>query len=206
MPYPPGTLTQYPTPEADDDRQPPYVIHLAPWAVATAGELHRHFGDTVDLTVGALPYPPGRRPCRVSGAGRPADLLDPDAMAAELDGPAVVSSGHTLPHGLLLRNRTGSQVQIATNGHITAAVVDLQTGEVVGGFTGWQALPLVIVRIAARQTERIPLLIATASYTPRLGYAVPPGEWGIQATLTLGQDPRDSPLRRTPVMPLTVTA
>jgi hypothetical protein len=71
---------------------------------------------------------------------------------------------------------------------------------------GAQALPLVIVRIAARRTERVPLLIATASYTPRLGYAVPPGEWGILATLTFGQDPRDSPLRRTPVMPLTITA
>ncbi|HUC21292.1 MAG TPA: hypothetical protein VMA73_01165, partial [Streptosporangiaceae bacterium] len=54
----PGTLMRYPMPEVDENRQPPYAIHLAPWAVATAQELHRQFGDNVQLTVGALPYPP----------------------------------------------------------------------------------------------------------------------------------------------------
>jgi hypothetical protein len=76
---------------------------------------------------------------------------------------------------------------------------------VVGGFTGAQVAPLKMVRIPLRQTERVPLLIGTASFTPRLGYAVPPGEWGIQATLTFGRD-RISPSRRTPAMPLTITA
>jgi hypothetical protein len=62
--------------------------------------------------------------------------------------------------------------------------------------------------VAAGATERIPLLIGTASFTGRLGYAVPPGSWGIQATLQLTQDPdvRDRVPRRTPVLPLTVTA
>jgi hypothetical protein len=201
----PGMLMQYPTPEVDENRQPPFVIGLAPWAVATAQDLHRQFGDNVDLTVGGLPYPPGRRPPRSHSIGRPADLLDPHEMAAELDGPAAVSSGHTLQHGLLLHNRSDSEVQIATNGGLTAVVVDPQTGEVVGGFSGAQTLPLIVFRIPRGQTERVPLLIGTASFTPRLGYAVPPGEWGIQATLTLGADPRDSPRRRTPVMPLTIT-
>jgi hypothetical protein len=76
---------------------------------------------------------------------------------------------------------------------------------VVGGFAGFQALPLVIFRVAPGQTERIPLLIGTASSAPRLGYAIPPGAWGIQATLTLGPNPRDAPRRRTPVLPLTIT-
>jgi hypothetical protein len=200
----PGTLMQFPMPEIDENRQPPYAIRLAPWAVATAQELHRQFGDNAELTVGALPYPPGRRPPCPRGGGQPADLLDPHEMRAELDGPAVIASGHTLVHGLLLRNLT--KVQIAVKGQTTAAVVDLQTGEVVGGFTGALSAGLVMIRIGPRQTERVPLLIGTASFTPRLGYAVPPGKWGIQATLSFGRDPRDSPRRRTPVMPLTITA
>jgi hypothetical protein len=118
----------------------------------------------------------------------------------------VVSSGHTLQHGLLLRNLTGRELQIATNGQVTAAVVDPHTGEVVGGFAGLQNLPLIIFRVPPGQTGRVPLLIGTASCTPRLGYAIPPGDWGIQATLTLGPHPRDSPRRRTPILPLTVTA
>ena len=128
-------------------------------------------------------------------------LLDSREITVELDGPAVVRSGHTLRHGLLVRDLSGRDLQIATNGSVTAAVVDPQTGEVVGGFSGWQTAPLIIFRVAASATERIPLLIGTASYTPRLGYVVPAGEWGIQATLTLGPHPRDSPRRRTPILP-----
>jgi hypothetical protein len=202
----PGTLMQYPMPDVDEGTQPPFAIRLAPWATATAEQLHQQFGDDIELTVGALPYPPCRQPPRPPAPRPLPDLLDPHEIAAELAGPAVVSSGHTLRHGLLLRNHTGRELQIATNGQVTAAVVDPHTGEVVGGFAGFQNLPLIIFRVAPGQTERIPLLIGTASSTPRLGYAIPPGDWGIQATLTLGPHPRDSPRRRTPVLPFTITA
>jgi hypothetical protein len=174
--------------------------------VSSAEELHRQFGDDVELTVGALPYPPGLQPRPRPAVTPPLDLLDPQEITAELDGPAMVRSGHTLRHSLLLRNLSGRELQIATNGGVAATVVDPQTGEVVGGFSGAQPLPLVIFRAAAGATERIPLLIGTASIAPRLGYVVPAGEWGIQATLTLGPDPRDSPRRRTPILPLTITA
>jgi len=60
----PGTLMQYPMPEVDEGRQPPFTIRLEPWAAATAEELHQQFGDDVELTVGALNYPPGRPPPR----------------------------------------------------------------------------------------------------------------------------------------------
>lgn len=206
----PGALTGFPMPEVDRDRQPPFHIVLAPWAASIAAELHREFGDDVDLTVGALPYPPGRQPQRQPqrppATSQAPSLLDPDEMAAELDGPATVRSGHTLQHGLLLRNLTGHAVQIATNGGLTAAVVDPATGETVGGFAGFQTAPLVTFGLTPGKTTRIPLLIGTTSTTPTLGYAIPPGTWGIQAALTLGPDPRDSPRRRTPVFPLTITA
>jgi hypothetical protein len=202
----PGTLMQYPMPEVDEGRQPPFTIWLEPWAAATAEELHQHFGDDIELTVGALPYPPGRQPPRQPAPSPPADLLDPHEITAELAGPAVVSSGHTLQHGLLLRNLTACEVQIATNGQVTATVVDPHTGEMVGGFAGFQHLPLITFRVPPGQTGRVPLLIGTASRTPQLGYVIPPGDWGIQATLTLGPHPRDSPRRRTPILPLTITA
>jgi hypothetical protein len=118
----------------------------------------------------------------------------------------VVSSGHTLWHGLLLRNLTGRDLQIATNGQVTAVVVDPHTGEVVGGFAGFQPLRLIIFRVPPEQTGRVPLLIGTASRTHRLGYTIPPGDRAIQATLTLGPHPRHSLRRRTPILPLTITA
>ena len=200
----PGTLTQYPMTEVDRDRKPPFSIHLAPWAAPTAEQLHQQFGGDVDLTVGALPYPPGRQPRHATAAGQLPELLDPHEITAELDGPAVVSSGHALRHGLLLDNRTGTELQIATNGQVTAKVIDPGTGQVVGGYSGAQRLPLVVFRVAPGHSGRIPLLIGTASTAPRLGYTIPAGNWGIQATLTLGPHPRTSPRRRTPVLPLTI--
>jgi hypothetical protein len=202
----PRVLMSFPMPEVDKGRVPPFRIDLAPWAVTTAEELHRQFGDDVELRVGALPYPPGPEPRPRPVTAPLPDLLDSREITVELDGPAVVRSGHTFRHGLLVRNLSGRDLQIATNGQVTAAVVDPQTGEVVGGFSGWEALPLVIFRVAASAAERIPLLIDTGSFTPRLGYVVPAGEWGIQATLTLGPHPRDSPRRRTPILPFTITA
>jgi hypothetical protein len=121
----PGVLTGYPTPWADEGRAPPFQITLAPWATTTAGELHRRFGGDVELTVGALPYPPGRRPQWPRVTEPPAELLSPQQATVELDGPADIRSGHTLRHALLLRNHSGDDLTIATtNGQLTTAVVD----------------------------------------------------------------------------------
>jgi hypothetical protein len=203
----PDVLLGFPNPSRQEGQPPPHQIMLAPTAIAVAEDLHTRFGDSVQLTVGALPYPPRRQPRWPLDTEPPAELLSPQQATVELDGAAAVRSGHTLRHGLLLHNHSGDDLQIpTTNGQLTTAIVDPATGEVVGGFAGAQALPLITYRVAPGQTEPIPLLTGTASFTPRLGYAVPPGSWGIQATLTLGKDPRNSPQRRIPVLPLTITA
>jgi hypothetical protein len=199
----PGVLMGWPNLVAD--HVPPFSIRLASWATATAGELHRQFGGDVELTVGALPYPPGRPPRFRPVPGLPSDLLDPQQVTAELGGPAVVRSGRTLWHGLLVGNLTRQRLTVL--GHLTAVVVDPQTGQVVGGFAGVQALSAVPYRVAAGATEPIPLLIGTDSFTPELGYLLPPGSWGLQAPLTLSSDLGTRPHRRlTPVLPLTITA
>jgi hypothetical protein len=187
------------------DHVPPFSIRLASWATVTAAELHQRFGGDVELTVGALPYPPGRPPRFRPGAGLPPDLLDPQQVTAELDGPAVVRSGHTLWHGLLVGNLTRQRLTVL--GHLTAMVVDPQTGQVAGGFAGAQALARRPYRVAAGATERISLLIGTDSFTPELGYILPPGSWGLHAPLTLSRDLGTRSHRRlTPVLPLTITA
>src|ERR1700761_8585301 len=179
----PSPLKRYPSLDSDRAGPPPFTIGLASWATGVAEELHRQFGDQVDLTVGALPYPPGtaRRPgSRSRPSAEPLELLDPDEVTAALDSPAVVRSGATLDHGLLLTNHTARELQVMTNGRVTAIVVDLETGERVGGFSGAQTLPGIRFRVEPGQTERIPLLIGTDSFDPRLGYTVPPGQWGVQ--------------------------
>jgi hypothetical protein len=195
----PCPLVMYPSPRHNG--KPPLRIRLAPWAAATAESLHKRFGDYVSLTVGTLPYPPGRAAHRPRLPDQAVDPLHPDKVSVRLDGPAVVQSGHTLRHGLLIRNRTSGALRLSTNGQVTAVVVDPGTGRVVGGYSGAQGLPLLIVRVAPGETERVPLVIGTASFTPELGYAVPAGHWGVRVTLQLHSGPR----RLTPLMPLTIT-
>src|SRR5258708_21187222 len=200
----PSPLRSWPDPSYNEHR-PPFRIDLEPWAVSTAAGLLDQFGDDVDLTVGALPFPPSRiHEPRPDVAQRP-DLLDPERATVELDGPAVVRSGHTLLHGLLLQNLSSDELCVATNGQVTGVVVDPATEQVVGGFAGAQILPWIVFRVAPGETKRIPLLIGTASFVPDLGYTVPAGHWGVQATLSFESDPRNSPGKRTPVLPLTVT-
>lgn len=208
----PGAFASHPSLDsALVPRTPPIKIRLTPWAAGAAEERHRQFGDDVELAVGWLPYPPGR-PARTRRQSAPGelpelpDLLDPDEVTVTLSEPAVLSSGHTLHHHLTVHNLTGGELQLATNGGVTAVVVDPQTRETAGGFSGVQTVPLKIYRVAPGGSTSIPLLTGTASSRPELGYAVPPGEWGIQVTLTLGPHPIHSPRRRTPILPLTVTA
>src|SRR6266536_1128808 len=202
------TLLEFPDPRHGEGQPPPYQITLAPTAVAVAEDLHRRFGDNVQLTVGRLPYPPGRHPDRPLDhliRQPPGELLGPQQAEVRLDGPAIVQSGATLRHGLLMRNLTSRVLPIATNGNVTAVVLDPQTRQVVGGFAGAQIMPLIMFRVAPGNTERIPLLIGTASFRPDLGYTVPPGSWGIQVPLDLEWDPYTRARRRTPVLPLTIT-
>jgi hypothetical protein len=204
-----GTLLEFPDPGHEEGQPPPYQITLAPTAVAAAEDLHRRFGDSVRLTVGRLPYPPDRQPDRSLGhliRQPPGELLDPQEAEVRPDGPATVRSGQTLRHGLLVRNLTGRVLPVATNGNVTAVVLDPQTGQVMGGFAGAQTMPLIMFPVAPGSTQRIPLLIGTASFRPDLGYAVPPGSWGMQVWLDLEWDAHTRERRRTPVLPLTITA
>jgi hypothetical protein len=203
----PGLLLAFPNPYSDRPQAPPFRIQLAPTAETLAEDFHQRFGDDLRLIVGNLPYPPGRRHAPPAPSPQPVpELLDPHQITVELDGPATVRSGHTADHGLLVKNLTEDELQIAaTNGQLMASVVDPSTGEIVGGFAGAQALALMRYRVAAGTVQRIPLLIGTASALPRLGYTVPPGSWGIQTVLDIRKDPRQALHKRTPILPLEIT-
>jgi len=205
----------------------PEHVRVEAWAVPVAEELHQQFGDLVELIVGALRYPPSRQPGLAPR--RSPEQLIPRQVTVELDGPAVVRSGHTLHHDLLVHNPTDWDVWLAF-GNYNAVVVDPLTGEVVGGYAGAVTMPLHIRRVPPEQTGRVSLLIGTASFSPQLGYALPPRDWGIQALLRVVPDRRgpDRPMvipppgsphppmpsppdtrgpdQRTPTLPLTITA
>ena len=197
----PRPLTQWPQPGSRQDQPPPFHIGLAAWAITTAEELHQRFGTGVELTVGALRYPQRTLAGNPGHPGRGAlPQLDPAQLRAALDGPLSVRSGHTVRHGLLVTNLTSRAAQIDTTGSLIADVVDPRTGAVTGGYSGPVHMMLKSFTVPAGQTARVPLLVATDSFLPDLGYAIPAGHWGVQATL----DPALGQAGRTPILPITI--
>ena len=103
-------------------------------------------------------------------------------------------------HGLLVTNLTSRAAQIDTSGSLIADVVDPRTGAVTGGYSGFVFTMLRSFTVPAGQTTRVPLLVATDSFRPDLGYAIPAGDWGVQAIL----DPALGQAVRTPILPITI--
>jgi hypothetical protein len=195
----PDPLTSYPAPEFDQGRQPPFEIGLAAWATHIAELLHDRFGDDVTLTVGALRYPERtltQEPARLVRI--PTPVLNPGQATLGWTTPPRVRSGHTGRHHMAITN-VGTE-QIETRGPLIADIVDPDHGEIAGGYTGPVSLALMIIVISPGATGQAPVLVGTDSLRPDLGYAIPPGRWGAQATLWLAGRPV-----RTPILPITIT-
>lgn len=198
-------LRSFPDPSVHDRRAPPFPISLAPWAESIAADLHTEFRDEVILTVGFLRYP--SRAYRDS-RGR---LIDPPVLeslpvlnrgvVARLAAPLVVRSGFDERGDLEISNESDEAIAIHTNGVLVALVLDPRTGQVVGGYSGAQTLPLVIFSIGKRQRVTIPLLVGTSSFRSELGYAVPPGAWTARALIECSDHRR----YLTPQIPIEVT-
>ena len=188
---PRGVLLGSPT-TAPGYRRPPVSIRLGAGAEATAAHLHATYGAFVELRVGALPYPPAAATSAPAAPG-PGELrtalaaptADPARLRIEPDGPLTVRSGDTTTLALLLTNLADHDIEVRTNGRLTARIVD-DSGAVVGGYSGFQHQPLRLFRAAPAETVRIPLLIGTAGYRPEIGYVIPAGTWQLVAALNLG--------------------
>jgi hypothetical protein len=171
---------------------------------AVATRLRERYGDAVDLTIGYLHFPDCAVPesvrLHLAKAQRAKPSLLPGELHADVGEVLTVESGANIRSTMRLGNDGDHDVVAETNSHIVAVVVDPETNETVGGYSGAQIMPLVRFRAPAGGSIEIPLLVGTASSVPRLGYAVPPGQWAIEVVLALGSDG----VFRAPPLPLVV--
>ena len=169
-----------------------------------AHRLLQRFTNALTLQVGAFFYPPtatGDEHKTPAVAPSRLPVLSRDEFGVTLDAEIIVASGKTVRGTLRVHNYGGDDAVIDTNGTLTATVIDAATGEIVGGFVGWQTAPLVRFRVSAGETVSIPLLVGTASTATRLGYALPPGRWEIEVPVSI----EDRGTFRTPPLPLVIT-
>jgi hypothetical protein len=110
-----------------------------------AAQLKERFGDAIDITIGFLHYPD----CQFSGlvgqllanASQQRPRVLPDALRVALEDPLEVRSGENSRGAMRLINDGPGEIVVQTNGQVTAVVIDPDTGDVVGGYSGAQALP-----------------------------------------------------------------
>lgn len=204
----PSVLVTWPGPGAAGNPKP-YGIRLAAHAVDVAAELHARYGRTIEIRVGALPYPPDREDHDDPRPPAHIDVAESSDVRIELDGPLVVRSGVDASHTLLVTNLTDVPIEII--GSVRPEVVDPVTGVVVGGSTRPIVASLRHVTVAAHQTVPVEVVVGTESFDPALGYAVPPGQWAIRAILHVKDVARDAstPVNNrsisSPMLPITIT-
>jgi hypothetical protein len=119
-----------------------------------------------------------------------------------LTGDLDVGSGREARGELRLVNRGVGELTLWTNGQVMGQVVNPETREVMGAFSGAMQLPGVAFRADPGCSVEVPLFVGTDSYRGALGYAVPPGRWAVEAVLDL----RQAGKWRSPLLPLMVVA
>jgi hypothetical protein len=116
----------YPDPRVDEGRVPPFHISLAAWAVDIAADLHKQFGDDVDLHVGFQDYPSGaiRGPDTTNVRPR----LLPDEIEVSIEDGIEIKSGHDASIEMHLANHGPEQIVLH---NVVAQVIDPETHRVI---------------------------------------------------------------------------
>jgi len=194
----PEALLGYPDPSSDRPEEEPFSIHFASWADDIAATLHEKYGAVVDLEVGAMPFPgqdfvPGPL---LTLPETPADSL---GLSVQPMTSLSVRTGRSAMPRVRVVNHSAEKKVLGTNGQLQSAVVD-DAGAVVGRYVGAQNLPFVGFAVEAGRGTEVPVLVGTDSVVPRLGYAVPPGQWHLVVLLDVDRERTVSA-----PLPLTVT-
>ena len=199
----PDAFLSYPDPDSERPGETRFSVRLAAWANEIAAALHEKYGATVDLEVGAI-----RFPSREFFAG---PLLTLPETAAESIGLSVepvnrleVRTGRSTMQAVRVVNDSAAKQLLGTNGQLQSAAVD-DTGAVVGRYVGAQHLQFVGFAVEPGRSTEVPVLIGTDSVVPRLGYAVPPGQWHLVVLLDVHRGRTARVNTVSAPIPLTVT-
>ena len=194
----PEALVSYPDPREERPGEDRFAIGLVAWATDIATVLHEKYGAAVELAVGAMSFPDQQ-----FFAGRLLELPETQAASVGLSvepvSPLSVRTGRFTMAQVRVVNDSSTQQVLGTNRQLQSAVVD-EAGAVVGRFTGAQNLIFQAYPVPADGSTEVPVLIGTDSLAPRLGYAVPPGQWRLVVLMDVDRvEAVSAPL------PLTVT-
>lgn len=176
---------------ADDPRRPeqgggPGFIKLrAPFA-DLAAELHDEYGDALEITVGAKPFPPEK-----IGALQPVPIPTPTVTVPGLElavtvDEATVVAGENARGKVVFTNRGRRRLE-GTTGILTGGVRREGEEHMAGAFVGGVAAIGRTVSLEPGASQELGLIIGTASCLPDTSYVVPPGRYEVVAAVPFNQ-------------------
>lgn len=151
-----------------------------------AADLHRRFGDALDITVGSKPFPP-ERITEFRTVALPVSNVDLPHLAVELHFEATtVVAGEDLRGTATLTNHGQDRLWFIT-GLATGGVRRPGDNKLAGAFRGAVAAVGLNVDLRQGQSRDIPVLIGTASCLPDRSYVVPAGAYEAVASLSVNR-------------------
>ncbi|MGH8476966.1 MAG: hypothetical protein ACRER2_14560 [Methylococcales bacterium] len=172
-------------------------IELTAQGEDLAAQLWEQYGDALDISVGAFPYPPSR--ARLTDAKHPlpdcriGEPLPPTKetiipglkLRVVLDQPSV-PSGADFKAKLVARNTGSTRIHREIEGDpLTAMIVRPGTRDIVGVHYGFIGGMGAAFRLAPGGQQQFAVQGGTASCDLQLGYAVPPGQYAVIVTVRL---------------------
>ena len=153
-----------------------------------AADLHRRYGDALDITVGSWPFPPDSL-----GVFRavpvPASTVDLKDLDVEFDFETLaVAAGDELRGIATLTNSGPDRLQFLT-GPVTGGVRHPGADMLAGVFEGAVTPAGFNIDLRHGATRELPLIVGATSCLPDRSYTVPAGAYEVVATL--GVDFRD---------------
>jgi hypothetical protein len=171
---------------------PVLSVELAASAEDVAADLHRRFGESIELTVGTKPYPPPRPDAAPRCCARLAGDEAPPGMALRLtlDTPTLVA-GQDGRGTLVVRNAGRTPLAVETEQPLVAVVTRPAGMCAVAGFRGALAGTGAGGVLAPGEEMELAVLFQTAAIRPEDGYALSPGEYEVRARLPLWEPGAD---------------
>jgi len=180
----------------------PVEVFLTETEEAMAGELVARYGDAVRVTVGLLPYPleAASSVCQAPvGDESPAGL---EMTIVPLDEPLTSTGVQPVTFKVQLTNAGDAPIQFVS-GTASGTILDAN-GRVVGSAANIAIEDVGIpVDLSPRASTTLPGVVGLASCDPRLGYALPPGEYQLLASVHYSAGSGPSTVL-TPPTPITI--
>jgi hypothetical protein len=177
----------------DDPRQPlmgdgvgysTASVHLRPPFARLAQELHRQYGEALEITIGFKRFPPQAALMLTNYAAAPQETLSTPHIGFHIElNENVVAAGDDVRGQVWLTNKGVDPIKIDSGSAAAGGIRRPDSDQMSGWFSGPLAGVGVTFRLAPKERGAIALVVGTASCEPTDLYVPSPGLYEVVARI-----------------------